>query len=291
MATLKPLPPSSESLDPERVIESETDVGSIWLERDAELMTPSILELGRWADELTALMRVALRPGMTFVDVGANIGYFSVLGSKLVGPEGRVLCVEADPANVAILRANLWKNNCQNAQVLPVAAWESETELSLVPNQAGGAGTAVDPGWEPDRAERIPAFRLDQMIDGRVDYVKVDCEGTDDRVVTGAEGLIRANPSLLLTVEHMAIHASRSIPAYRDLGLKPYEIRAFGRLRSTTYEAVAARGEKDVTQLFDFALAINEQRHLTSKSAAALRWMRRGANGVRRKARARPATK
>ena len=152
--------------------------------------------------------------------------------------------------------------------------------LSLVPNQAGGAGTAVDPGWEPDRAERIPAFRLDQMIDGRVDYVKVDCEGTDDRVVTGAEGLIRANPSLLLTVEHMAIHASRSIPAYRDLGLKPYEIRAFGRLRSTTYEAVAARGEKDVTELFEFALAINEQRHLTSKSAAALRWMRRGASGA-----------
>ena len=149
MAILTAASPEPQQLDRDRVVESGTDVGSIWLERDAELMTPSILELGRWADELTALMRVALRPGMTFVDVGANIGYFSVLGSTLVGPEGRVLCVEADPANVAILRANLWKNNCQNAQVLPVAAWESETELSLVPNQAGGAGTAVDPAGSP----------------------------------------------------------------------------------------------------------------------------------------------
>ena len=104
-------------------------------------MTPSVIENGFWAAELSRFMRDALRPGMTVVDVGANFGYFSVLASKLVGSKGRVICVEVDPDNVEILRANLWKNGCSNASVLQVAAWDETTQLNLRTNPAGGAGS------------------------------------------------------------------------------------------------------------------------------------------------------
>src|SRR5262249_2012553 len=116
-------------MDPDRVIEKETDVGTIWLQKDAELFTPDVLRDGYWAQEITERMRKALRSGMTFVDAGANIGYFSVLGSNLVGPSGRVFCVEPDPLNLEILRANLERNSCDNATVLPVAAWKERTTL------------------------------------------------------------------------------------------------------------------------------------------------------------------
>ncbi len=240
MVTVESLAPSDDSLDPARVVEAKTNVGSIWLERDAELMTPAVLEHGYWAPEITALMHAVLRPGMTFVDVGANIGYFSVLGSKLVGPQGRVIAVEADPANISILRANLWKNGCSNTLVLPVAAWFEEAELNLFSNPAGGAGSSVG---HPDRADGIvPAVRLDTVIDGTVNYMKVDCEGTDHRVVEGATGLIRANPRMLITVElvanrtgHTGDSPARMLDTYRGVGLKPFRIRPDGKLVRVRY--------------------------------------------------------
>src|SRR5262245_46342376 len=111
------------------VIDAETDLGRIYLEKGANLVTPSILEEGTYGPELSALLRDTLRPGMTFVDAGANIGYLSVLASKLVGEEGRVFAVEPFPLNARILEANLARHGCTNATVLPVAAWSERADL------------------------------------------------------------------------------------------------------------------------------------------------------------------
>ena len=202
------LQPSPEHLDPGRVVEVDADVGSIWLERDAELMTPSVIENGFWAPELTGFMRDALRPGMTVVDVGANIGYFSVLASKLVGSKGRVICVEVDPDNVEILRANLWKNGCSNASVLQVAAWDETTQLNLRCESRRRRG--LDHVRRDLRGRVRPAVRLDEVIEGPVHYMKVDCESTDHMVVSGAAGLIRAKPTMVMTVEFNPGHTSHT---------------------------------------------------------------------------------
>jgi FkbM family methyltransferase len=264
---VEPLLPDEGQLDPERVIEVEADVGSLLLERDAELMTPALLEHGYWAQELTSLMRAALRPGMTFIDAGANIGYFSVLGSKLVGPAGRVFCVEVDPRNVEILRANLWRNGCSNAQVLPIAAWSEATELNLSVNPSGGAGSAV--GFSSARDIAVPAYRLDALISGQVDYMKVDCESTDHMVVSGAERLLRANPSMLTTVEFNPDHTSHTghspheiLEIYQRLGLKPYRIDLDGALYPTSFKRLAEAGSGDSQTIFDFALARRLPRRL-----------------------------
>jgi FkbM family methyltransferase len=266
--SVEPLLPEPQQLDRDRVVEARTEAGTLWLERGAELMTPAILQSGNWADELTMLMRSVLRPGMTFVDAGANVGYLSVLGSRLVGPSGRVVCVEADPANVEILRTNLWRNDCSNARIFQVAAWDRAGELNLVTNPAGGAGSTVD--RDPSLAPGVPvtALRLDELIDGRVDCMKVDCEGTDHRVIDGAAGLIRANPAMVLTVEHMAGHAETAVAIYRRLGLRPFEIRGFGRLEPTTFERIVTQGAEDETIVFDHALSLSPPRRLTSRSSA-----------------------
>src|SRR5262249_33522826 len=110
-------------VDPEEVIDAETDLGPMYLQRDANLVTPDILREGTSGPEMSALLRDVLRPGMTFVDAGANIGYLSVLASGLVEDSGRVFCVEPFPLNQRILEANLVRPGCANATVLPVAAW------------------------------------------------------------------------------------------------------------------------------------------------------------------------
>jgi FkbM family methyltransferase len=254
------LQPSNAQLDRSRVIEVDADVGDIWVERDAELMAPSLIEHGHWATDVTGLMRNALRPGMTFVDVGANVGYFSVLASKLVGPAGRVFCVEVDPANVAILRANLWKNGCENAEVFPVAAWTERAELNMRTSPEGGAGSSV--GFTETKDAKAAAFRIDDLIDGPVDYMKVDCESTDHMVVSGAEGVIRANPSILATVEFNPNHTSHTghspaqiLDVYRGLGLRPYAITTTGLLKPITYRRLASSGAGGGQVIFDFALS------------------------------------
>jgi FkbM family methyltransferase len=193
------------------------------------------------------------------VDAGANIGYFSVLAANLVGPSGRVICVEVDPANVAILRANLWRNGATNAQVLPVAAWDERTDLNMKTIPEGGAGSFV--GLDSPQDATVPAFRLDQLIDGPVDYLKVDCESTDHMVVAGAEGLIRANPSMLTTVEFNPDHVSHTghspaqiLEIYRSRGLRPYAITSTGLLKPTTFRQLASSGSADRQVIFDFAL-------------------------------------
>src|SRR5258707_1134165 len=83
-----------------------------------------------------------LRPGMTFYDVGANIGFFSLMAARIVGPEGRVISFEADPEIAARLRENLARNQFTHAHVEQKAAWSESANVSFA---------RVDPSTSPDR--------------------------------------------------------------------------------------------------------------------------------------------
>lgn len=181
------------------VSEQETVIGTFWLRDDDTLVAPAIRRNRAYDHELSELMRERLGRGATFVDVGANIGYFSVLGSFLVGPAGRVLSVEPDPMNVRVLRANLWRNRCDNAVVIPLAAWSHPTHLNLLTSPDGGAATEVHLTSTGERM--VPAAALDDLIDGSVDMLKIDAQMTDHHAIAGAERIIERSPSALVLAE------------------------------------------------------------------------------------------
>jgi FkbM family methyltransferase len=248
-----------QQLDPDRVVEAQTVLGPLLVEKDAEVLTRSLLEVGMWDQTISGLMENVLRPGMTFVDAGANIGWFSVLGSRLVGPSGHVFSVEPDPVNLSILRANLERNGCSNVTVLPFAAWSERTELDFARPPEEGAVARV--GQDDGSGLRVPADRLDALVEGPVDYVKVDCELSDHVVVRGAEGLLQRNPSMLISVEFHPWHESHLgdwppeiLDRYRSMGLHPYEIVRRG-IKATTWEEVAAPKLSDDHIAFDFVLS------------------------------------
>jgi FkbM family methyltransferase len=264
-AAVAPLLPSEDHLDRDRVVEATTEVGPLWLDRAAESLTETVLETGRWQPDMSDLVARRLRPGMTVVDAGANIGFISVQAAKLVGPSGRVFCVEADPANISILRANLWRNGCTNAEVLPVAAWFERADLNLTVVPEGGPFTHVTTG--PPQEATVPAYRLDELVDGPVDFVKIDCEGTDHLVLRGATGLFERNPDLIATVEFTPDHATHTghtseqiLDVYREMGLRPFTVSVGGYLRPTTYERLASSGTEGRVITFDFALSMRGSR-------------------------------
>jgi FkbM family methyltransferase len=236
-------------LNGDAIVEKETSIGMLWLEKDAQLVTPSLLEDGVWAPNVSQFMINLLDRGMTFVDVGANIGYLSLMASYLVGPLGRVIAVEPEPFNATLLRANLWRNGCHNAEVLELAAWTQDGHVGITPNPAGGAGAAVEKG--APKSMMVPCARLDSVILGHVDVMKVDCEQTDVMAIQGASGLFDANPEITVITEffphddsHVGLSPPQILQTYMDLGFELSLMDADGLAAPVSKEHLLGLGSK-----------------------------------------------
>ena len=131
---------------------------------------------------------------MNVVDIGANIGYFTMLAASLVGPRGHVLAVEPNPRNMRLLEASRRANRYDHVTLAQAAAGR-ETGI-LILNTSYSNGTTSAP---PDdlaqllSAESVPCLRLDSLVDVNttVDFIKVDVEGAEYNALLGAEGTIR----------------------------------------------------------------------------------------------------
>jgi FkbM family methyltransferase len=212
----------------DRPVAATAEAGDLLLSESDHLITGHISEHGVYEPSLTAYLRANLRPGMTFVDIGANVGYFSVLASKLVGPEGTVVAVEPAPGNLALLRSNLWRNGCSNVQVLPIAAHVLRGHAQMVLSSGGGSGNWLQEGPVDDPAVLVPCAPLDDLLgDVPVDVVKCDAEGSDVFAIQGMRRTIARNPDIRIVSEFWPApavlgddSAPRSLVVYRDLGLR-----------------------------------------------------------------------
>ena len=137
-----------------------------------------------------------LGPGDVFVDVGANIGVFSVAASKGVTPSGRVVAIEASPTISKYLSTNIALNHLSNVTVCEVAAQAGSDELVPfydAPIERFGTG-ALTPQYG-GTSTFVPAKRLDDLLGDlgvhRVAVLKIDVEGFEEHVLRGAETLLR----------------------------------------------------------------------------------------------------
>lgn len=149
---------------------------------------------GRYEPQETALAKAILKPGMAFVDVGANWGYFTLLAAHRVGPLGRVVSLEPDPRMFAWLRNNLALNGLDHVVTLPVAAAAAEgtTALAGYDETSGNFGLSRlsdHPGSGP--VFRVASCSLDGLLEGlawpTVDLLKMDIEGAEGLALAGLE--------------------------------------------------------------------------------------------------------
>ncbi|GEM_PF-2002153 len=155
-----------------------------------------------------------LRPGMTFFDCGANLGFFTLLASRLVGPTGKVVAFEPTPTTYARLAAHVEGNNISNVDARPVA-------LGAVPGRA--SVVAVRPEAHTMNAVGVPAgdapvlaecdvVTIDDVLAGGTpvpDVMKVDVEGADLALLQGAEQLLRGPRCPVLVVELCRMNDTR----------------------------------------------------------------------------------
>ena len=140
---------------------------------------------------------------MRFVDVGANLGYFSVLASRLVGPTGQVVAVEPGERSGAVLRANLWRHGCLNTVVVPTAAWYRMGHVQFEINPDGGSGRLGDPYERRGEATVVAAAALDDVLEGPLQpFVKTHAQGADHSSA-GHGGTLAMSPDAEIVVEFL----------------------------------------------------------------------------------------
>ncbi|MAT93077.1 MAG: methyltransferase FkbM [Halioglobus sp.] len=149
-----------------------------------------IREQGIWEPYETELVCALLSPGDVFVDVGANIGYFTLLAAALVGETGRVFAFEPDPDNYKLLRASLARNGLEagvEAVQGALSDADSSGALFLSEDNLGDHQVYAVP---QETRQSVPINLYDggawlAARTGRVDLVKVDTQGAEYRVMTG----------------------------------------------------------------------------------------------------------
>jgi FkbM family methyltransferase len=208
---------------------------------------------GRYEPLETAIVSKILQPGMTFVDVGANWGYFTLLASSWVGAGGRVISLEPDPRLFRILRENVTRNSLAQVTTLQVAAADVTGELTLQGCDIGGGNWGlsklIDHAKPVGANFRVPARPLDELLDDSgveyVDLLKMDIEGAEELALRGmSAGLASHRYRRIILEVHPALLTERGSSVENVIALlraKGYEGDWIDHSPAATKRAAYAR--------------------------------------------------
>jgi FkbM family methyltransferase len=152
-----------------------------------------------------SVLRRLLKPGDTFLDVGANIGYFTALGASLVGSAGRVLAFEPLDKNVQLIYATLWENRFENVTVFPFAASSDVRLVAMSSSEFSSNAGVVDRTIGQKRTRVIAqSQRIDDLLatTNRIDVIKFDIEGHEMYAWRGGAKLLAKHRPHVLTEFH-----------------------------------------------------------------------------------------
>lgn len=172
------------------------------------MMSRSLLLTGVYEPHVTRVFRDLVKPDSTILDIGANIGYFSVLGASLA-PQGKVYAFEPDPGNHQRLIANVFLNGFQGrVDAANMAVGEKEGEIVLTNLGAKNAGGRLTVDSEAQvealfgagfARVKVPSVVLDDKLpDVEADVIKIDIEGYEPKAFAGMRRILeRCKPAIL----------------------------------------------------------------------------------------------
>jgi FkbM family methyltransferase len=197
----------SPRLSPPLAFETSVTVGpQLRLMMPAGLPSARRLLAGDYEPEVSALMRSLLRSGMTFVDAGANVGYYTLLAADLVGETGHVYAFEPDQDSYAYLVMNVSSNRITQATVHRKALAETPGTRAFTPSAWEGGYVSTRP--TSSQSVRVETESLDHFFRGEgwppVHLIKLDVEGAEASVLAGMGEVIERNPLQLVMEFNLA---------------------------------------------------------------------------------------
>jgi FkbM family methyltransferase len=229
-------------------------------------ITPHIIRDGYFDFGVTRFLERVLRPGMTYVDVGANIGVYVLLAAKSVGAAGRVVAIEALPRLQAFLVDNLSMNGLlDRALILPVAAADKEGELKFYDfaRYVGGSTASPEvarlverrfsdrPRTLTIRSQTLSALLREVEIQS-ANLIKIDVEGFEWEVLQGAREFLNGQRrvNLLLEWHREYMSAERQALLYDvlvdELGCRLEAVDGDGSTRPIGFDELKAIAHADI---------------------------------------------
>ena len=203
-----------------------------------DILQQYVYYFGIWEPDLTGWISRRLHSGDTFVDVGANVGYYSLLASTLVGQSGSVVAIEPSPRLFQAIRDSVARNRLRNVRSVNLAVLDRSTMVSLF------RGTEYHSGLTTTREERglefecrvetapLPAILSPEETRG-ARLVKVDVEGAEWSVISGMEPILasgRDDLEVIVEIDaellaHQARRPDDILALFADHGFHAYRLR------------------------------------------------------------------
>jgi FkbM family methyltransferase len=212
-------------------------------------ITPWILLGGIWETFVDDILCALVRPGDTFLDVGANQGYYTVKIGVRVGPAGRVFAFEPNPLMHRFVHDNVEINALMGRTTIVAAAVGAEpgrASMAAYPDYPGG-GRVLLPGEQDRDIIEVDVVRIDDVVpaDVHADLIKIDVEGFEPLAFKGMAALLARSPDCPVVCEVALVQWSRfgdPIQALRDFAgdRRIFRIQHDGVLDELTDDIVSA---------------------------------------------------
>jgi FkbM family methyltransferase len=228
---------------PEGRQHTKIDLGAHLLLDTQDGMQRIIYFLGFQEPHINARLLSEFKSGRHIIDVGANIGYYTVLAGYGVGESGKVIACEPNPAALDYVAGNISSNKLKNVSLMQCAigAESGNARLKLDLKGLGGSRLLSDTATDTDVVE-VPIRALDEIVISQglthdnIDFIKIDTEGAEYTVLTGARQILeRSKPNLLIEVDDALLtklgsSAKDVIVLLGSFGYDLYDIGKQGRL-------------------------------------------------------------
>jgi FkbM family methyltransferase len=174
------------------------------------------------------IVKSLLKEGDVFIDVGACVGTYTLLASKIVGRRGLVVALEPAPKNFRALVDNLHINKISNVIAFPYAAWESMGYVDMIIPPGGGKATAkifthFTGARRRGRIHRARAVKLDDLVKdlgiSKVDLVKIDAEGAELEILRGSHDIFRKHRPAIVA-EVLGENLAQVLNLFRGFGYR-----------------------------------------------------------------------
>ncbi len=173
----------------------------------------------------TELVKKLVKKGDVVLDLGANIGYYTLLMAKLVGDKGKVFSFEPEPQNFTLLKKNVEINNYQNVTLEECAIGKKSGKTELFLSEFGAAMHTIYESEYCHKPIEIKIVSLDDYFNNKelknkISFIKIDIEGSEFPCLQGMRNILNANNSLKLLIEFMP-------EALIDFGTDPQKLLDF----------------------------------------------------------------
>lgn len=174
----------------------------VYVDKNDTIISHELLTHKMWDPYCTKVFSEIVKKDWTVLDIGAHIGYYSLLASSLVGNKGRVYSFEPDPHNFSLLQKNILENNIHNVELINKAVGEKKRKVTFHVNTRNTGDNRIFDNGQLRKEIKVQQIAIDEFLPKiPVDFIKIDIQGSEMKAMLGMKKLLTMNRNIIILTE------------------------------------------------------------------------------------------